>query len=109
MIRHPLRSTLFPYTTLFRSVRLVSRSQVGLEQVGINDGVGFALVCAPNVRRVKRHAVHMLRPGQTVRPGRYKVFERARIHFGDGAPFVAQKARQSGVVGGLWISYIDGV
>src|SRR3712207_7834089 len=33
MIRHPPRSTLFPYTTLFRSV-LVRDDAAGLERVG---------------------------------------------------------------------------
>src|SRR3712207_8894444 len=33
MIRRPPRSTLFPYTTLFRSVRLVGAD--GIEQLGV--------------------------------------------------------------------------
>src|SRR2546426_8808810 len=32
MIRRPPRSTLFPYTTLFRSVRLADRQLVGVDE-----------------------------------------------------------------------------
>src|SRR5262245_30423631 len=90
-------------------INLVRRLQVGLEQVGIYDGIRFALACAPNVRGVKRHTIDMLWPEQTVRSRRHKVFERAWIHFGDGALLVAQKAWQSGVIGSGWISDVDGL
>src|SRR3712207_7964387 len=36
MIRRPPRSTLFPYTTLFRSVLGVEGAQVVLRQVGVD-------------------------------------------------------------------------
>src|SRR5437764_5957273 len=39
MIRSPLTSTLFPYTTLFRSHRLITRRG----EVADADGVGFGL------------------------------------------------------------------
>src|SRR3712207_8392019 len=35
MIRRPPRSTLFPYTTLFRSRRILDRRQHGVGRVGI--------------------------------------------------------------------------
>src|SRR2546422_4145962 len=35
MIRRPPRSTLFPYTTLFRSVTLVEHLQQDVEHVGV--------------------------------------------------------------------------
>lgn len=90
-------------------MKFVSRPKVGVEEIGINDGVGFAFVCAPNVRRVKRHAIHMLRPFQTVRPCRHEIFERAWIDFADRALLVAQKSRQSGVIGSFRIGDVDGV
>src|SRR5262249_62375879 len=42
MIRRPPRSTLFPYTTLFRSVRL----EVAVEVGGLIDGLGQRVVRA---------------------------------------------------------------
>src|SRR3712207_8316514 len=40
MIRRPPRSTLFPYTTLFRSLDVLARGDVALHQrrVGLGDG-----------------------------------------------------------------------
>src|SRR5437899_7338251 len=35
MIHHPPRSTLFPYTTLFRSLNELNRGQSGLETYGL--------------------------------------------------------------------------
>src|SRR5258708_24875773 len=40
MIRRPPRSTLFPYTTLFRSHRLVARLDLGVGQCAIRCAVG---------------------------------------------------------------------
>src|SRR2546422_1473757 len=43
MIRRPPRSTLFPYTTLFRSLLLQLRPRAGdLPQAGPRDGLGAA-------------------------------------------------------------------
>src|SRR2546425_6259337 len=39
MIRRPPRSTLFPYTTLFRSEDLAQRGDLGLEVVFLDDAV----------------------------------------------------------------------
>src|SRR3712207_7295441 len=47
MIRRPPRSTLFPYTTLFRSVRRALEHQV-LEEVG-EPGAALRLVAHPDV------------------------------------------------------------
>src|SRR3712207_7031831 len=46
MIRRPPRSTLFPYTTLFRSVRSHSSRPVG--GAGAAAGAGSARACVPN-------------------------------------------------------------
>src|SRR2546426_2321763 len=47
MIRRPPRSTLFPYTTLFRSAALVEREQpVDLPQVLVRDGRRAAATAA---------------------------------------------------------------
>src|SRR3712207_8117218 len=53
MIRRPPRSTLFPYTTLFRSDRVV-------DDPGVVRGVGRAAVL--------EHHVGDLRPGEGLRP-----------------------------------------
>src|SRR3712207_8764426 len=42
MIRRPPRSTLFPYTTLFRSQRPVGRADAGARGGGIEDALGQA-------------------------------------------------------------------
>src|SRR3546814_1119906 len=51
MIRRPPRSTrtdtLFPYTTLFRSLASMSRAHIGLEQQHILIGLGRAELCCP--------------------------------------------------------------
>src|SRR3712207_7835450 len=46
MIRRPPRSTLFPYTTLFRSRLQIARRQVVGRQVGEDRGVAEALAGA---------------------------------------------------------------
>src|SRR3712207_8781353 len=48
MIRRPPRSTLFPYTTLFRSVRMLSR--VGSSGKGAFSGPASALTSLPSPR-----------------------------------------------------------
>src|SRR3712207_7362405 len=40
MIRRPPRSTLFPYTTLFRSERLPAREQLAVRRVDRGDVLG---------------------------------------------------------------------
>src|SRR5260221_9677386 len=40
MIRRPPRSTLFPYTTLFRSVRPIKR-RAGIEQMSQEEGIAY--------------------------------------------------------------------
>src|SRR2546425_6168109 len=55
MIRRPPRSTLFPYTTLFRSIDLANREDSGLLQVerilpGI-EGIGFCYLSDTDVVR----------------------------------------------------------
>src|SRR2546430_15135577 len=42
MIRRPPRSTLFPYTTLFRSLAIVTLEQIQAEGFGIGDLQGVA-------------------------------------------------------------------
>src|SRR5438132_4165434 len=40
MIRRPPRSTLFPYTTLFRSCDLLAGVSAGGQAAGIGEGIG---------------------------------------------------------------------
>src|SRR2546426_12589355 len=49
MIRRPPRSTLFPYTTLFRSWPPVGATDAGLMQIQLREGV--SLRCAEAVLR----------------------------------------------------------
>src|SRR5688572_32448159 len=51
MIRRPPRSTLFPYTTLFRSIRLIKRSQLllAISRNRLAES-GRAAPCAPSTR-----------------------------------------------------------
>src|SRR5690348_17515102 len=51
MIRRPPRSTLFPYTTLFRSV-LLRRADLRVEHVGAFEEVGHGHV--PHARRDRK-------------------------------------------------------
>src|SRR2546430_9978974 len=46
MIRRPPRSTLFPYTTLFRSERVVDAFAEELERVTVDDGERRRVDCA---------------------------------------------------------------
>src|SRR2546425_9383888 len=65
MIRRPPRSTLFPYTTLFRSLRLVARAdaagrlveeqQPGAQRVGDRDVEELALALREPSRRSEEH------------------------------------------------------
>src|SRR5258708_25857758 len=49
MIRRPPRSTLFPYTTLFRSLPLVERRLQGMEAIGLSEPQGRPRLCQPGV------------------------------------------------------------
>src|SRR3712207_9565721 len=40
MIRRPPRSTLFPYTTLFRSLRTAMRKSLWRGRIGLGQGLG---------------------------------------------------------------------
>src|SRR5258707_14483892 len=53
MIRRPPRSTLFPYTTLFRSDRGVQREEVGLERDAVDHGNDLR-----DLRRCRGELVH---------------------------------------------------
>src|SRR3712207_7372897 len=46
MIRRPPRSTLFPYTTLFRSVGLAWIILVPAEMLGVDSGLGYLILDA---------------------------------------------------------------
>src|SRR5256884_6276979 len=52
MIRRPPRSTLFPYTTLFRSVRVITQ---GLVKLGLLKGRVAALIRSGAYRRFFMH------------------------------------------------------
>src|SRR3712207_8847660 len=62
MIPRPPRSTLFPYTTLFRSPRLDQRSN-GLHAVGFKRSVTVAPACAGQAP-----AQALIRPGRNASP-----------------------------------------
>src|SRR3712207_9236262 len=49
MIRRPPRSTLFPYTTLFRSVWLTSVARVGAQSRDLSDQLDLVLPDRPHV------------------------------------------------------------
>src|SRR3712207_6904514 len=49
MIRRPPRSTLFPYTTLFRSVWLTSVARVGAQSRDLSDQIDLVLPDEPHV------------------------------------------------------------
>src|SRR5256885_16156178 len=77
MIRRPPRSTLFPYTTLFRSVLIAELDQVCLGQPAqavAPEGLGIADQRGPHVRvedddappALSRHQVQDARPGRAV-------------------------------------------
>src|SRR2546430_16342283 len=65
MIRRPPRSTLFPYTTLFRSVAANAQAQL--------IGVGEAVADIPGVAAVEVGVVDALAVGVKVRASRGKV------------------------------------
>src|SRR2546430_7572269 len=44
MIRRPPRSTLFPYTTLFRSEHQIGRRHIGRERIDLDPVVAHALL-----------------------------------------------------------------
>src|SRR6266496_728900 len=56
MIRRPPRSTLFPYTTLFRSIDLAQRPEIGLERSFVGEPAMMAEeVQATGVMRCGQH------------------------------------------------------
>src|SRR2546429_1258371 len=59
MIRRPPRSTLFPYTTLFRSVLLMEMGGRPLRAgASLGAGVGASAHCADGMRTVERSEEH---------------------------------------------------
>src|SRR3712207_7204065 len=56
MIRRPPRSTLFPYTTLFRSDRLAFAVTEGIaeERVWLDPGIGFGKTVEHNLELLRR-------------------------------------------------------
>src|SRR3712207_1946948 len=56
MIRRPPRSTLFPYTTLFRSDRLAFAVTEGIaeERVLLDPGIGFGKTVEHNLELLRR-------------------------------------------------------
>src|SRR5256885_7358703 len=51
MIRRPPRSTLFPYTTLFRSISVIGAGYVGLTTAACLAEIGHIVRCADNDER----------------------------------------------------------
>src|SRR2546429_3554365 len=53
MIRRPPRSTLFPYTTLFRSIVVVNQRRDRLKHIRVAVGsVSFAMLSTPDIFEV---------------------------------------------------------
>src|SRR5260370_38809359 len=78
MIRRPPRSTLFPYTTLFRSHDLAPRDAIAIDPIaGLDiDFIAFGeLRKVDPVHVVRRHANHP----RVARPHRGRVVSRARV------------------------------
>src|SRR2546426_11465127 len=92
MIRRPPRSTLFPYTTLFRSLFLGGRGVVGSGDLGIErngDLLGWHRRASPlfyDRRRAKARTIRTIRTGWVflIMPGtvwlRAKSSHRRPIH-----------------------------
>src|SRR3712207_8559678 len=64
MIRRPPRSTLFPYTTLFRSTRQVSAPAPGLPLPEVQHEAGM-----PSTRAITRSAILPSFPAPLAEPG----------------------------------------
>src|SRR5256885_9575942 len=62
MIRRPPRSTLFPYTTLFRSLLAVQLHAKGLAELGQEDGLGNGGKGTPRSRRSEEHTSELQSP-----------------------------------------------
>src|SRR2546421_9482366 len=56
MIRRPPRSTLFPYTTLFRSVRAITRPAAARRGPLPQDSQELGRICPESLRRVRGRA-----------------------------------------------------
>src|SRR5258708_25944013 len=65
MIRRPPRSTLFPYTTLFRSVRNLLIGKIERTRSSSSDVLRNDLVCA-RVRRSEEHTSELQSPDHLV-------------------------------------------
>src|SRR5438067_3192188 len=61
MIRRPPRSTLFPYTTLFRSLQLLGVLEQGLELdlLAIESGSASFPPAAPRIGRIDRKSTRL--------------------------------------------------
>src|SRR5258708_12989174 len=64
MIRRPPRSTLFPYTTLFRSIDAIARNLDATEPV--LRGAADAAVVPPSHRRSEEHTSELQSPDHLV-------------------------------------------
>src|SRR3712207_8570162 len=73
MIRRPPRSTLFPYTTLFRSPRLI-RPPVGVERLPEDQREPAARCPGIPVARDRRHAAGVVDEGPQI--GRVRARDR---------------------------------
>src|SRR3990172_6968914 len=58
MIRRPPRSTLFPYTTLFRSGQLMDENQGHLSALGVSSPELEALIAAADRKRTRLNSSH---------------------------------------------------
>src|SRR5258708_29748865 len=66
MIRRPPRSTLFPYTTLFRSSRTVTTSPVFLPSCRRVSALTGSLCTPPPIKRSEEHTSELQSPDHLV-------------------------------------------
>src|ERR1017187_6197484 len=83
MIRRPPRSTLFPYTTLFRSLRVIGRAGVGVDNIDLDAATrqGIAVMNTPGANPV---AVAEQALGMMLAMARHLCRADALMHAGKG-------------------------
>src|SRR5947208_3822503 len=66
MLRRPPRSTLFPYTTLFRSAWLIGKSRVGRSRLGTLFATALTVAAATVSARSEEHTSELQSPDHLV-------------------------------------------